>query len=303
MLNFVKNCKWFLLVSACIVAVGLVCFIANRGFVEDVDFAGGTTMYIDMGESYDAQSGQQELQDLIKETLPDLVNPTVQRSDGNQVVIKTTPIETEARDKLTSAIIEKYGLTDAALLQVDNVSATVGQELKMQALLAAVIAALLMLVYITVRFEFKSGVAAVCALLHDVLIMLSVYAIFRVPINNSFIAAILTIIGYSINATIVVFDRVRENRKKNRRGSFDETVNVSVKQTLARSINTTVTTLLTVVMLYILGVSAIREFAFPLIVGLLSGAYSSVFLASPIWAALHRASAKRKDKKRKVRTA
>lgn len=299
MFNFVKNAKWFLLASACIVLIGLVCFIARGGFVQDIDFAGGTTMYIDMGKDYD----EQEVSAVVRETFPELVNPTVQRSDGNQVVIKTTPLDNEQRDTLTGAIIEKFGLDESAVLQVDNVSATVGKELQTQALMATVIAGLLMLVYITIRFEFKSGVAAVCALLHDVLIMLSVYAIFRIPINNSFIAAILTIIGYSINATIVVFDRIRENRRKNRRGEFNETVNVSVKQTLMRSINTTITTLITVTILYVLGVSSIREFAFPLIVGLISGAYSSIFLASPIWAYLYSVSMRRKEKKRKAKMA
>ncbi len=298
MLNIIKPRKWFLLAPLVIILVGIICFIINGGFVEDIDFAGGTTMYIDMGQDYEVS----DVQKAVQETLPNLVNPTVQRSDGNQVVIKTTPLSTDERDTLTGALIERFGLTEESFLQTDNVDATMGAELKRQALMATLIAGVCMLIYITIRFEWRSGLAAVLALVHDVLIMLSVYAIFRIPINTSFIAAILTIIGYSINATIVVFDRIRENRKKNRRANFDDTVNTSVNQTLTRSINTTVTTLLTISMVYILGVTAIRDFAFPIIVGLIAGAYSSIFLSGSFWAFFYDASQKRKQKK-KLKTA
>ena len=155
-----------------------------------------------------------------------------------------------------------------------------------------------MLLYITIRFEFKSGVAAIIALVHDCAIMLSFYAIFRVPINTTFIAAILTIIGYSINNTIVVFDRVRENYRRSKRAPFNETVNNSVKQTLTRSINTTITTLLPVVMLFIFGVNSIRQFTIPLIVGLVAGTYSSVLLAAPVWAWLKKLQDNWKKRKR-----
>ena len=141
-----------------------------------------------------------------------------------------------------------------------------------------------MLLYITYRFEFKFGVVATAALLHDVLIMLAVYAMLQIPINTSFIAAMLTIVGYSINATIVIFDRVRENRGLMKRNTpISELVNISITQTMARSINTSLTTLLTIGMIYILGVNAIKEFALPLIVGIVAGTYSSVLIAGPLW--------------------
>ena len=150
-----------------------------------------------------------------------------------------------------------------------------------------------MLIYIAIRFEVLSGVAAVMALIHDVLIMLSVYVIFKIPVNSSFVAAILTILGYSINATIVVFDRVRENQRLMRKEPFQNVVNTSIWQSMGRSINTTITTLVTIVLLYFMGVDAIKEFALPIIVGVLSGFYSSVFLSGNFWIMLKKA---RKDK-------
>ena len=147
------------------------------------------------------------------------------------------------------------------------------------------VAAVGMLLYITYRFEFKFGVAATAALLHDVLVVLAVYAIMQIPINTSFIAAMLTIVGYSINATIVIFDRIRENRGLMKKGtSLAELVNVSITQTMARSVNTSLTTLFTIGMIYLMGVSAIKEFALPLIVGIIAGTYSSVLIAGPLWA-------------------
>ncbi len=293
MFKIVEKFKIFAPISLVIILIGAIMFGVYGGFAQDVDFAGGMTMYVEMGKDVNLD----ELSKHIVENTPDGVNPTVQKSDGTQVVIKTTPIGTEDRDKLQAAILEKYELGEEAILQVDNVDASVGNELKTQALTATLIAAVLMLIYITIRFEMRTGIAAVICLLHDVLIMLAVYVIFRIPINSNFIAAILTIVGYSINNTIVVFDRIRENYAKNKRAPFAETVNMSIKQTLTRSINTTITTLLPVIMLFIFGVTSIRQFTIPLMVGLLAGTYSSVLLAGPIWVGMKNIQANRKKKK------
>ncbi|MBR7163749.1 MAG: protein translocase subunit SecF [Clostridia bacterium] len=293
MFKIVEKFKIFAPISLVIILIGAIMFGVYGGFAQDVDFAGGMTMYVEMGKDVNLD----ELSKHIVENTPDGVNPTVQKSDGTQVVIKTTPIGTEDRDKLQAAILEKYELGEEAILQVDNVDASVGNELKTQALTATLIAAVLMLIYITIRFEMRTGIAAVICLLHDVLIMLAVYVIFRIPINSNFIAAILTIVGYSINNTIVVFDRIRENYAKNKRAPFAETVNMSIKQTLTRSINTTITTLLPVIMLFIFGVTSIRQFTIPLMVGLLAGTYSSLLLAGPIWVGMKNIQANRKKKK------
>lgn len=145
------------------------------------------------------------------------------------------------------------------------------------------IASVAMLIYIAIRFEIRFGVAAVLALVHDILIMLSVYAILQIPVNSSFIAAILTIVGYSINDTIVIFDRIRENLRFMKKVSYTELADVSITQTMARSINTILTTLFTITAVYFIGVSAVKELALPLIIGIISGCYSSIFIASPIW--------------------
>ncbi len=286
-LKIVEHAKYYWAVSIIIILLGAIFLIANGGFAEDIEFAGGLSMTVDMGEQAKTVD-LDEIASLVKEVAPDVGEPVIQRSDDNQIVIQTVTVENDVRDAIQNKILEKYSLEPSAILSADNISATVGGELKAQALQATGIAALLMLLYISIRFEFKTGVAAIVALLHDCAIMLSFYAIFRVPINTTFIAAILTIIGYSINNSIVVFDRIRENYKKSRRAPFNETVNNSVKQTLTRSINTTITTLLPVVMLLIFGVSSIRTFTIPLIVGLLAGTYSSVLLAAPVWAWLKR---------------
>lgn len=297
MLKIVESFKYTVLVPVVIILIAAIMLGVCGGFEQDVEFLGGMNMYVDMG----ADVNIDELAKFVESNTPENVNPVVQRLEGTQVSIKTNPVETEVRESLQKALLEEYKLSEEAVLQVDNISPTVGGELKRQALVAAVIAAILMLVYITIRFEMRTGIAAVICLIHDVIIMIAVYAIFQIPINSNFIAAILTIIGYSINNTIVVFDRIRENYGKNKRAPFAETVNMSIKQTLTRSINTTITTLLPVVMLFIFGVTSIRQFTIPLMVGLVAGTFSSVFLAGPIWVMMKNLQAKRKHKKAAAR--
>lgn len=297
MLKIVESFKYTVLVPVVIILIAAIMLGVCGGFEQDVEFLGGMNMYVDMG----ADVNIDELAKFVESNTPENVNPVVQRLEGTQVSIKTNPVETEVRESLQAALLEEYKLTEEAVLQVDNISPTVGGELKKQALMAAVIAAILMLVYITIRFEMRTGIAAVICLIHDVIIMIAVYAIFQIPINSNFIAAILTIIGYSINNTIVVFDRIRENYGKNKRAPFAETVNMSIKQTLTRSINTTITTLLPVVMLFIFGVTSIRQFTIPLMVGLVAGTFSSVFMAGPIWVMMKNLQAKRKHKKAAAR--
>jgi len=167
-----------------------------------------------------------------------------------------------------------------------NVDPTIGNEMKKGAIMAALIALLLMLLYITFRFELLSGLVAIIMLFHDVMVVCAAYALLQIPVGSTFIAVLLTIVGYSINATIVVFDRIRENVRMNPKAPFAENVDKSVAQTLTRSIYTTLTTLFTIVVLYILGVESIKEFALPIIIGLVGGTFSSVFLAGPLWTVL-----------------
>ncbi len=292
--KIVERAKYFAIIPIVIILLGVVFLIPNGGFVQDVDFAGGMTMYVDMGKEVDFG----EVADVVKGADSSIVSPKVLKSDGTQIIIQTTPIERDVRNKIVVALKENFGIEDSAVLQVEDVTATMGAELRGQALKAALIACLLMLVYISIRFEFFTGASAVICLLHDVLIMLSFYSIFRVPMNANFIAAMLTIIGYSINNTIVIFARIRENQGKVQKSNLSLLVNTSVKQTLRRSLFTTVTTIIPVICLYILGVDSIREFALPLMVGLISGTFSSVLLAGPIWVGLKKLGRKRKHGKR-----
>ncbi len=289
MLNIVEKAKIYFLVPLVIVLIGVIFFFTSGGFVQDVDFAGGMTMYVDMGKKVDLD----KVADVVKKADASITTPKVLNSDDNVIIIQTTPIERNVRDKIIDALCEKYEIERTAVLQVEDVTATMGAELRSQALRAALIACLLMLVYITIRFEFFTGISAVICLIHDVLIMLSFYVIFRIPINANFIAAMLTIIGYSINNTIVIFDRVRENQGKATR-DLKVLVNTSVSQTLKRSIYTTITTIVPVVLLYILGVDSIKDFALPLMVGLLAGTYSSIFLAGSVWAGFKSLSKQKK---------
>ena len=190
------------------------------------------------------------------------------------------------------ALYEEEGLT-VVLSSNNTVSAEVSDNLKKSAFLATFAAVVLMLIYIAFRFQVSSAFAAVVCLLHDVIMMLLAYLVFQIPVSSTIIAAMLTIVGYSINATIVIFDRVRENVRANPDPKkFSENVDGGIKSTIWRSLNTTITTLLTIGMVYILGVTSIKEFALPLIVGIVSGAYSSICLAGPLWNAFKKVGKK-----------
>ncbi len=192
--------------------------------------------------------------------------------------------ETEAPVEAEKEADVVYGGTvPVEVLAESRIGASISGEIKRSAIIATVIAVILMLLYITVRFEFRSAIAAVLCLIHDIIIVVATYAVFGIPVSSNIIAVMLTILGYSINATIVLFDRVRENRKKMGKTDFGTIINISSRQSLMRSINTTITTLLTIGMVYALGVHSIKEFALPLIVGIVAGLYSSVFLSGSFW--------------------
>ena len=287
MLNVIKS-KWICLgISILIIIAGIVGYIVNDGFNLDIDFTGGTTITVNMeGKDFNVE----DIKTLINDTVG-FPASNVQKSEGSIIISISTPktinndaaLSTDDRVKMFEAIKAKYELSDEALTDYDSIDATIGGELKQSAIVSCIIALLLMLAYISIRFEFFSGIAAVISLSHNVLILMAIYAIFQLNINTTFIAAILTIVGYSINDTIVTFDRIREITRKVRKTPFSSIVNMGVNETVVRSINTSVTTLLTIVILYFVGVQSIKEFALPIIVGILVGTYSSIFIASPVW--------------------
>ena len=276
MFNIVQKRNIFFAISLLVIVAGIVCFMINGGLNTDIDFTGGTAIYVDLGTEYNEAA----IRDCFK-AVEGVDVSSVQKTDDSSAVIKTNPIGTELREQVTEKLSEKF--PESVVMSVDNVSANVGKELWTNAALSIIITAIAMLIYITIRFELLSGVSAVFALIHDMLVMISIYAIFRFPVNTSFIAAILTILGYSINATIVIFDRIRENARLYKKDDFATVVNKSVWQSMGRSINTSLTTLITITMVYILGVPSIKDFAMPLIIGIIAGTYSSIFVAGQFW--------------------
>lgn len=276
MFNIIEKRKIILAIPCVILLVGIICFAVFGGFNSDIDFTGGTAMEIELGTKFDESAIRKTFS-----SVKDVEVSSVQSSGSEKAIIKTKELSQDKLVELKSAISRDY--PSSTITSIDSVSATMGQDMWWSAAKSILIAVALMLIYISIRFDLFSGLSAVIALSHDVLMMLSIYAIFRLPINSTFIAAVLTILGYSINASIVVFDRVRENSKLIRKEAFANVVNKSIWQTMMRSINTSVTTLLTLICLYILGVTSIKQFAFPLIVGVVCGTFSSVFVAGQFW--------------------
>lgn len=301
--NYTAKSKIFAVISLVLILAGIVGFIVNGGLNYGIEFTGGTTIQIDMeGKEYNTD----DIETLVSGVLSGAEVQAQKLENGKSVLIKTVELkgyvegateesaETDI-DRIYKAIEDKYGVTiGEGERQVTTIGQSTSKKILADALYAILIAVVLMLIYITIRFEFLSGVSAVVGLVHNILIMIGFYALFRIPVNNSFVAAVLTIVGYSINNTIVIFDRVRENVKKERNASYEEIANMSVAQSLNRTINSSITTLLTIGMLYILGVNSIREFALPIIIGIIAGTYASIFLCAPLWVKLKEANAKRR---------
>lgn len=276
---FERSKLWFA-ISGIVILGGLV-LIMVWGLNLGIDFTGGTVVQIDLGKKFDTA----EIRQVTDKYDPE-ASITYAGENKTHVQIKTKlDLSDQERGKLFDEFREKYRLGEESFVSIQKIGPVIGEELKRKALISLIVAGIGMLVYITFRFEFKFAFAAILAILHDVLVVLTVYALFRIPVNTSFIAAMLTIVGYSINDTIVVFDRVRENigHVKKKSPSWGGVVNASVSQTMVRSINTSLTTLFTISMIYLLGVEAIKDFALPLIVGIISGTYSSIFIASNVW--------------------
>ena len=275
--NFIKNRKKFYAISLVVFLIGIGC-AGFKGLQFGIDFTGGTTIQLDMGEQVDI--------DEVKDTIASYeLDPTIVYAgeENDQIVIRTIKdLKSDERNEVVDTLREKYDLADDAVLASEEFGPTVGKELQNNAVKAVLIASLCMLIYIRFRFKtWKFGVAAISGLIHDVLITLAIYAIFGFTINNPFIAGILTVVGYSINDTIVVFDRIRENEIYYKRKEMDKRINDSVNQTLSRSLMTSLTTLIVMVPLFFMVSDEIRQFLIPLIIGVSVGTYSSICLCSP----------------------
>ena len=282
-----KNFKIFSGISVVLVATGLIALIllpfGKNLFNLSIDFAGGTEMEFNMHTEV-TQDVQTEVSGLFKDATGVDASSVTSSGDGNEdVLIRSTSITSEQRAAVIDKMLEKYSLADTDILNNNDVSASIGSDLQRSAVICSVLAIVLMMLYITFRFEMTSGMAAVCCLMHDLLIMLSVYVWLQIPLDSNFIAAALTILGYSINASIIVFDRVRENLRTARKEPFEVIGEKSIWQTMGRTINTTLTTLFTIGMVFILGVPSLKQFTLPLIVGILAGGWSSVLLSCSLW--------------------
>jgi len=279
--NFIGKRKIWFIISLAIIAAGIVGFIIQGGFNLGIDFLGGSLMEVEFTRDVDVAEVRSVMSDI------GLGNAILQRTEPNRFIIRTRarelgiPISTEEKKEILNSLDEKIGIS-RDLLQDRIVDPGFSKQITKYALIAIGVSIVGILIYIWIRFELRFGAAAILALVHDVLVTLGVYAILQREINTATIAAILTIIGYSLNDTIVVFDRIRENTPRAGKLGYSKVVNDSVNITLTRSINTTLTTLFPVILLLILGTAALKDFALALTIGIITGTYSSIFFASPV---------------------
>jgi preprotein translocase subunit SecF len=299
MIDLIGKKYYFFALSGLIILAGIIGYFVNGGFKLDIEFQGGTIIQVEMPTAnFDTDKAVKIVKDSINKTATvqrsSVINSQKKGEKINLMVLNIASNETltvSEREKVLDSIIKGFGLKSDVNRTINSIEPFIGDEIKTKALYAVFWSSLIIILYVWWRFKVMSGlsagVMAVVALLHDVLIMLTVYALFRIPLNNSFVAAVLTVIGYSMNDTIIIYDRIRENSSQLRKVPIGELVNKSVVQTLNRSINTVVTVLICIITLYIFaainGIASVTEFTLPLIVGISSGMYSSIFIASSLY--------------------
>ncbi len=288
-IDFVGKRKIFFVISLVLILlapVGMGIFAAKDGKALNysLDFMGGTSTNVTFNENLTLKDIDSKVKPVFKEVTGDANIQASKVAGGNEVVFKTRSLSLEEREELNTKLVEKFGV-DEQKITAESISSTVSSEMRRDAFVAVVVATICMLIYIWFRFkDIRFASSAVLALVHDVLVVLAFYALARISVGSTFIACMLTIVGYSINATIVIFDRIRENMQDmGKNANLADVVNRSITQTLTRSIYTSFTTFITIFVLFVLGVPAIREFALPIMVGIICGAYSSVCITGPLW--------------------
>lgn len=293
--NFTKNKMKFLLIPVIVIVLGIVMYFVRGGFNFDVEFMGGIRMQVNVGTDFK----NSEIEKIVEDATG--LDTVIQAGSTSDIAIiklpasESTEKDEENKNKAFDALKKEYSLKDEALMSAQSADPSFGKEVQGKAVSFTLLAILFILIYIIFRFDLKSGVMAIFALVINVLIMAAVYTTTNIAINTTFIAAMLTVIGYSINNTIVIFDRIRENKRLRRRGeTIAQMTDRSISETMGRTINSTITTLITIVLIYILGVDTIKQFALPLIIGIIAGAYTSIFVASTFWAAWEQSSANAK---------
>ena len=290
-IDFMKKRVVFFVISLVVIAAGFVGMIAygasgQHALNFSLEFMGGTSISADFGKDYTVEEVEKTVVPEVADVIHDNAIQASTVKGSNVVTIKTKTLTQDQREEVGNMLVDKFGVDDSTI-ETQSIGATVSGEMRKNAIMAVVVACICMLLYIWFRFkDLRFAGSAIIALIHDVLVMLTAYALIRISVGNTFIACMLTIVGYSINDTIVVFDRIRENMhgmKKTNPETLAEVANRSLTQTLSRTINTSVTTIVMVLLLFIFGVSSIREFSLPLMVGLISGTYSSIFIATSLW--------------------
>ncbi len=288
-IDFLGKKKICFIVSLAVIAGGLILMGVNagsgRGALEySLEFQGGTSTTVEFPEDMSIEEIDAQVVPVVSEVTGDNDIQTQKVAGTTQVIIKTKELDLTGREELNAKLAESFGV-DETTITAENISGAISKEVKNDAIVAVIIATICMLIYIWIRFkDVRFATSAVAALVHDVLVVLAFYAMARVSVGNTFIACMLTIVGYSINATIVIFDRIRENlADMKKKDTLEGVVNASITQTLTRSIYTSLTTFVMVAVLYALGVASIREFALPLMVGIVCGAYSSVCITGALW--------------------
>lgn len=274
--NIVKKRYWWFALSLLIIIPGIISFIM-QGLNLGIDYKGGTMLDV----TFNKAVSQSAISDTMKSV--GLEGP-VQLSNGDTTaLIRTEALEEDKRNELLAALGSKVGEYDKASLKEDKVGPAMGQELTRNAVYALIIAMGMMIIFITIRFQFVFAISAILALFHDVLVVVGIFSLFRWEIDAAFVAAILTVIGYSINDTVIIFDRIRENEAKMKRAdSYEEMVDKSIWQTMRRSVNTVVTVLIALFSIFIFGGESTKMFSLAMLIGVFSGAYSSIFVASQI---------------------
>ena len=290
-IDFLKNRKvWFAISAAVIISgfAGMAYHGATSGkiFNYGIEFAGGTSTTVDFGKEYTIEEIEKEIIPMVSTITKDSAIQATTVDESTNIVLKTRTLSLEEREALNAMLVKEFGVKESTITS-QSISSTVSGEMRTDAIVAVIVACIFMLIYIRIRFkDLRFATSAIFALVHDVLVVLAAYALIRITVGNTLIACVLTVVGYSINNTIVVFDRIRENMltlKQETPATLYEVANQSLTQTLTRSIYTSLTTVVMVVLLFILGVPAIKEFALPLLVGMLAGTYSSLLIATQLW--------------------
>lgn len=301
-INFLGKRKIFFAASIAVIAAGLIVMGVNgargKGMLEySLEFQGGTSTNVTFNQDYSLEEIDSKVVPVVEKATGDAEVQTQKVRDTNQVIIKTKALDLEKREALDQALVEEFQV-DESKITYSNISSTISSEMRQDAIIAVAIAAVCMLLYIRFRFkDIRFATSSVAALVHDVLVVLVFYAVSRISVGNTFIACMLTIVGYSINATIVIFDRIREELKTRRRKEpLADIVNRSITMTLTRSIYTSLTTFIMIFVLFIMGVSSIKEFALPLMVGIVCGAYSSVCITGALWYVMRTKIGKNREK-------